>query len=365
MSVLQEAKDFIINRVFEPGLSSDKVSGKIKNVINNQRPWVNSFAKVGDLYQYLEHTASKDYENEAYQQLTGLGLDTYESVLGEFRKRFNVHLNDKTLIKDFLINNEYSARELLSPLGKYDTRLGGIQLNKVNGLVTEIVIKATLNNGKYPNQWLSENKLLKYYLKSMKQKVEGFEEKQDVFKESFEDNTAIINSANTPIYTFVRNTDSGPFTYKGVFKSLGHITDTDGKMWFQLAGADTDAAMSTINHQKSFQDQVKKSLADSSAERKKRLKKAAKKPKPKARVVTTTVYDRNPDVVADVLERANGFCEAENCKTPNRKAPFIRRKDDTPYLEVHHKIRLADGGDDTVDNAIALCPNCHRQEHFG
>jgi 5-methylcytosine-specific restriction protein A len=32
---------------------------------------------------------------------------------------------------------------------------------------------------------------------------------------------------------------------------------------------------------------------------------------------------------------------------------------------VHHLIRLADGGDDTVDNAVAACPNCHRQRHFG
>jgi 5-methylcytosine-specific restriction protein A len=34
-------------------------------------------------------------------------------------------------------------------------------------------------------------------------------------------------------------------------------------------------------------------------------------------------------------------------------------------LEVHHKIRLADGGFDTVENAIAVCPNCHRQCHHG
>ena len=26
---------------------------------------------------------------------------------------------------------------------------------------------------------------------------------------------------------------------------------------------------------------------------------------------------------------------------------------------------LALGGDDTVDNAIAVCPNCHRKHHFG
>jgi 5-methylcytosine-specific restriction protein A len=26
---------------------------------------------------------------------------------------------------------------------------------------------------------------------------------------------------------------------------------------------------------------------------------------------------------------------------------------------------LSDGGRDTVDNAVALCPNCHRECHHG
>jgi 5-methylcytosine-specific restriction protein A len=70
-------------------------------------------------------------------------------------------------------------------------------------------------------------------------------------------------------------------------------------------------------------------------------------------------YQRNPDVVAAVLERANGHCE--RCRNP---APFLR-SDGTPYLEVHHSIGLADGGPDTVANALALCPNCHRELHYG
>ena len=34
------------------------------------------------------------------------------------------------------------------------------------------------------------------------------------------------------------------------------------------------------------------------------------------------------------------------------------------YLEVHHLKRLADGGSDTIENAVAVCPNCHRELHF-
>ncbi|WP_256671273.1 HNH endonuclease [Pseudomonas sp. EMN2] len=104
--------------------------------------------------------------------------------------------------------------------------------------------------------------------------------------------------------------------------------------------------------------QVDESLAMSDDKRRARLAHADKSP----RVATYIVrqFIRNPDVIAEVLLRAQGHCEA--CLL---QAPFRRRADNTPYLEVHHRIPLADGGDDTVENAIALCPNCHRQAHFG
>ncbi|MCM3390242.1 HNH endonuclease [Ureibacillus chungkukjangi] len=76
--------------------------------------------------------------------------------------------------------------------------------------------------------------------------------------------------------------------------------------------------------------------------------------------VTTKAFKRNPDVIAEVLIRAKGVCE--KC---NKKAPFNRASDGSPYLEVHHIKRLADGGEDTVGNAMAVCPNCHRELHFG
>lgn len=93
-------------------------------------------------------------------------------------------------------------------------------------------------------------------------------------------------------------------------------------------------------------------------QRQTRLKKSD--PKPKKTIVSQTVFIRNPYVVAEVLERANGECE--RC---NKKAPFLKDTDESPYLEVHHKIPLAEGGDDTIENAIGLCPNCHRHAHYG
>ena len=45
-------------------------------------------------------------------------------------------------------------------------------------------------------------------------------------------------------------------------------------------------------------------------------------------------------------------------------APF-KLPDGTPFLEVHHVIPLAKRGEDTIENTIALCPNCHRGAHYG
>lgn len=112
--------------------------------------------------------------------------------------------------------------------------------------------------------------------------------------------------------------------------------------------------------QAAFDEAVKVSFHDSESERKRRLKNS--NPEPRKIWQKVAVFIRNPDVVAEVLHRANGKCEAEDC---GKTAPFIRRTNGTPYLEVHHRKKLSDGGDDTVENAVALCPNCHRKEHFG
>lgn len=103
---------------------------------------------------------------------------------------------------------------------------------------------------------------------------------------------------------------------------------------------------------------VEQSARESRVDRLRRLSHAAKSPQSVEAI--TRVYLRNPDVVVEVLLRARGFCEG--C---GKRAPFKRRKDGTPYLEVHHIQQLAHGGEDTVENAVALCPNCHRHRHFG
>ncbi|WP_200860799.1 HNH endonuclease [Providencia alcalifaciens] len=55
---------------------------------------------------------------------------------------------------------------------------------------------------------------------------------------------------------------------------------------------------------------------------------------------------------------AKGQCQL--CLQP---APFKNTKGE-PYLETHHIIWLSKGGDDTCENTVALCPNCHKKMHI-
>ncbi|SAK92857.1 HNH endonuclease [Caballeronia pedi] len=122
--------------------------------------------------------------------------------------------------------------------------------------------------------------------------------------------------------------------------------------------AETERKSSLATLESDFERNVRKSLRDSAETREARLRAAAKKP---AKVkISIEAFVRNPDVVAAVLIRAGGRCE--KC---GNLAPFRRRVDGSPFLEVHHIQRLADGGEDSIDNAEALCPNCHRRAHYG
>jgi 5-methylcytosine-specific restriction protein A len=68
-------------------------------------------------------------------------------------------------------------------------------------------------------------------------------------------------------------------------------------------------------------------------------------------------YVRSSYIRRRVLIRANGNCEY--CSTEG-----FTTNSGANYLETHHIIPLCEGGLDTEDNVIALCPNDHRKAHF-
>lgn len=73
---------------------------------------------------------------------------------------------------------------------------------------------------------------------------------------------------------------------------------------------------------------------------------------------TKTKYFIRSVAIAELAKRlANGICQL--CEQP---APF-KDQNGEPYLETHHIEWLAHGGPDTVENTVALCPNCHKKMH--
>ena len=78
-----------------------------------------------------------------------------------------------------------------------------------------------------------------------------------------------------------------------------------------------------------------------------------------SRTQTTRQYRRSQAVRDYVMARADGVCEG--CEAD---APFTSKTGD-PYLHAHHIHELSDGGSDTPDTVIALCPNCHYFVHHG
>lgn len=88
------------------------------------------------------------------------------------------------------------------------------------------------------------------------------------------------------------------------------------------------------------------------------IEKPSGKAAPQKSNKTVEQFERDPKVKAWVLQQAAGQCEV--C---SKAAPFIKDSG-LPYLEVHHIRSLGDGGSDTVTNAVAVCPNCHRALHF-
>ena len=162
------------------------------------------------------------------------------------------------------------------------------------------------------------------------------------------------------------NRTAKSFEYR--LQNISHVFALMGRPWVdglkpaRNVGTDTAAKLEKLIHlqeRKSFPPVVAFEQSVLEVLKRKSKKVPEGNIKPKTRQVTSTQYDRDPEVVAWVLQEANGVCEC--CQSP---APFSKPTGD-PYLEVHHVRRLADGGSDTVFNAVALCPNCHRELHHG
>lgn len=76
------------------------------------------------------------------------------------------------------------------------------------------------------------------------------------------------------------------------------------------------------------------------------------------RRVESEVFARSAEVRRLVLERATGSCEYCGVEGFRTAAGSI-------YLETHHVVPLSENGSDAANNVVAICPNHHRQAHYG
>ena len=86
----------------------------------------------------------------------------------------------------------------------------------------------------------------------------------------------------------------------------------------------------------------------------------ANKRRPSVRVLSSRSYDRDPLVIAIARMRAAHRCELSGCPHP-----VFETSDGIAYTEVHHILPLAQGGQDTIENVVCLCPAHHREVHLG
>lgn len=80
--------------------------------------------------------------------------------------------------------------------------------------------------------------------------------------------------------------------------------------------------------------------------------------KPSTRTTISITFDRDSAVAEYAKRWARGICQL--CEQP---APFIN-KNGEPHLHTHHIEWLSRGGEDTIENTVAVCPNCHDRLHY-
>jgi|ERR1039458_662277 5-methylcytosine-specific restriction protein A len=348
-ATIDVARAFLRERLFQPAFDRSDLPNKVKTTIKTTWSRLQQFRRPGDLLIYLDRFQG-NAPPEMRDALHEASLEAFEDLRSDFRALLGSSSGDITRLSDFVIGARYTTWDILIFARVYDPRHGGIFLIPTNSPFDAIFLKATLEGGKYANQWLVPGEKLKYYFFAIKGK----------FGPKYKFNSAVRESDSTPIFVFVK-CDDGSFTLQGIFRYVAEHQDTDGAWWFELDKRDSTSQPYQVTDQEysaELDAKVKQASADSGEARRGRLSKA--NPVPRKVLVQSTNYARNADVIAEVLERANGVCE--QCQQP---APFRRKSDGTPYLEVHHIIQLARDGEDTVENAIAVCPNCHRHRHFG
>ncbi len=159
--------------------------------------------------------------------------------------------------------------------------------------------------------------------------------------------------------------DASEYTYRGIVNLVSEpyqeeqpdVNGINRKVWMFPIKPVTGAPIDSAEELHALQERKRKQAESMNLAALEKAARANSTDKPGTRTVCSTETTRDPYVSEYVKRLANGKCEL--CRQP---APF-KDKNGKPYLETHHVVWLSKGGSDSIDNEVALCPNCHRKMH--
>ena len=258
--------------------------------------------------------------------------------------------SDKHQYIPFEIGQVVSHKEIISAFNVGN--MGGMRKSKAHNC---LVLISDHTKGLYEDKWHGDVLPYTGMGKTGDQKLEGNQNKT-----LCESRT---NGVDVHLFEVLNPTE---YTYHGLVQLIENPyqddqPDVNGdirKVWmFPIKPIGEVAEIDSKKIQASSDAKQKKAESMSLSE----LKEAAEKRSsddPGVRTVKSRTIERDEFISEYAKRLAKGRCCL--CGQP---APF-NKKDGTPYLETHHVIWLSKGGSDSIDNTVALCPNCHRKMHL-
>ncbi len=156
------------------------------------------------------------------------------------------------------------------------------------------------------------------------------------------------------------------YVYRGIVKLSGSpyqeiqidINNKQRKVWMFPLKPIVELSTLSFDEFQKIQNKKELSIFHMDYTKLEDIAKARLMQRPGTQKISNMVYVRDPYIAAYAKRKAKGICQL--C---GNFAPF-NDSEGKPYLESHHIIWLSKGGADSIDNTVALCPNCHKKMHI-
>lgn len=281
-------------------------------------------------------------------------VGTRKKIFEEEKVKAFIEARKNAVVSKIKLGREYTNAEV-SEIFNANLQRGMKKSNTANALV--LMAKHEADN-LYDDYW--DNEGIFYYTGM------GFEGDQQL---DFYENKTLSESDKNGVTVYLFEKFEGhEFIYRGIVELANppfqqEEKDMSGKIrkvWkfpLRFVGEQYTIPRRIIDeHQKRVEENIKNKKLSIDDLREK-AEAVSKYNKSSTRSVISSVYERNEYIKEYSLYRARGKCEL--CR---KDAPFV--VDNEPYLESHHIVWLSRGGEDTIDNTSAVCPNCHRKLHL-